>query len=41
MAKYFETFDKWLENPDNIFLIICILFSVLSSVIWLWERKKQ
>jgi hypothetical protein len=39
MIKYFEGFEQWLEHPDNEFLLVCILFAIVSVVCCIKSKR--
>lgn len=41
MVKYLEMFDKWLEYPDNGFLVVCVLLCLVSTILAIKDRPKR
>lgn len=40
MKELFEMCDRWLEHPDNGFLVICILLCLVSLMFTIKDRPK-
>ena len=41
MVKYLESLDKWLEHPDNGFLVVCLLLCLVSLICAIRDRPKR